>query len=77
MEDRSKPLTIEEIEAQSKTAKPLNQRRYRGFPIGVGDTGISLNNMDKQRQYNRNDDTEEVPNGEVIGARVKHTPRRF
>jgi len=72
-EDRSKPLSIEEIKAETKPQKD-RPPMHRGVPIGCGDTGISLgkpgrNGLERPRHYDR-DETESVPDGETVGART-------
>lgn len=71
-EEKPEALSIDEIVANQKPqSKP---GRIIGFPVGVGDTGMSLGRMGRQRSYSR-DDTENVPSGETVGARVVQTPR--
>lgn len=64
--DRSKPLSIDEIVAEIK-AKPVKPKGFFGYPIAVGNTGISLR-KGYRRQYNDEDDDEEVPDGGTVGA---------
>ena len=67
--DRSTPLSIEEIVAETKT-KPVKPKGFFGYPIAVGSTGISLR-KGYRPHYSRDDDEENIPDGEVVGARIK------
>jgi hypothetical protein len=72
-EDRSKPLSIEEIVTETK-AKPKVSDGRIPLPIGVGSgMGWSDKAMSGQRTYRDTDD--DTPNGAVIGARITRTRR--
>jgi len=68
-EDRSKPLTIAEIDALDKTRPEKPLHRF-GFPVAVGNTGMSLGKGIVQPTYRGDED--DIPDGSVIGATIKY-----
>lgn len=66
------PVSLDEILAEKKPVidKPS---LHVGFPIGVGDTGMSMGRMGRQRTYDRDDVDDDVPSGETVGARISNT----
>jgi hypothetical protein len=67
--DRSAPMSIDEIVAEQKT-KPVKPKGVMGFPIAVGNSGFSLR-KGYHPHYNRDDDDDSIPDGAIVGARIK------
>ena len=70
-EDRSKPLSIDEIVKEKKT-KPSPQRIPMPFSVG-NSAGWGDKAMSGTETYHDEDD--DPPNGAVIGARISYTRR--
>ena len=83
MSDRQTPKSIEEIDREAQQKQYQNQLNradfntgFVGYPIGVGDTGISLGRrFTAPVQYDREDQDDSVPSGEVVGPRLVFTSR--
>jgi hypothetical protein len=73
-EDRSKPLSINEIVTEAKKKSSPSGRIP--LPFSVGNSGGRGDKaMSGQRTYSEIDD-EDIPNGGVIGARISNNERR-